>query len=117
MAPGVILLQRILAGLAFAGLVLWCARRLEATSDLPRACLFAIGALLLLSPVVDAWYVLWILPLAIVKRSLPWLAFAYLVGSSYSWFHSPELSLYLGTMEYLTLFALIWRHRASIVDR
>ncbi len=116
-APDVVLLPRILVGLTFAGLVLWCSRRLSARSDLPRACLFTIGALLLLSPVVDAWYVLWILPLAIVERSVPWLAFTYLVGLSYAWFHSPALSPYLGTVEYLTLFALLWRHRGSIVDR
>ena len=62
-------------------------------------------------------YVLWILPLAIVERSLPWLAFTYLVGLSYVWSHSPALSPCLGTVEYLTLFALLWRHRGSIVDR
>ena len=115
-APDMVLLPRILVGLAFAGLVWWYARRLQTASELPRACLWTIGALLLLSPVVDAWYVLWILPLAIVERSLPWLAFTYLVGLSYAWFHSPELSPYFGMVEYGTLFGLLWSQRGRIVD-
>ncbi len=90
----------------------------ESSRFAPWLALYTLQfGLLALSPVVDAWYVLWILPLAIVERSLPWLAFTYLVGLSYVWSHSPALSPYLGTVEYLTLFALLWRHRGSIVDR
>ena len=93
----------------FAAALAWITRRLRSREHLAEAALWALGAMLLLSPVVDAWYVLWILPLAVVTRSLPWLAFSYLVAFSYAWFQSQGLAPYFGGVEYALLFVLLVR--------
>lgn len=40
--------------------------------DWPRAALWVLGAVLLLSPTVHPWYVTWILPLACWRRQFAW---------------------------------------------
>lgn len=98
------------AAILFAGFVLYRLRSLADESQTPATSLSVLAALLLLSPVVTAWYVLWLLPLASIERSLPWLAFTYLVGFSYSWFHSPDAAPFFQLVEYGGLFALLaWR--------
>lgn len=106
-APGNLLAPRVAVGLIFTAIVVDRARRTTVRSDVPHAALVVTGALLLLSPVVDAWYVLWILPLAIVTRSAPWLAFTYLVAFSYAWFESPELAGLFQIVEYVSLFTIM----------
>ena len=101
------LLARAAVVAIFAALVVWRARRMSGVEELPEAARFILAALLLLSPVVDAWYVLWILPLAVLTRSVPWLAFSWLVALSYSWFHSQALAPYFQLAEYTALFALL----------
>ena len=112
--PGRGLAPRITVGVAFALLVAWRAHALRSADELPGAALFAGGWLLLLSPVVDAWYVLWILPLAALTGSVPWLAFTYLVSFSYAWFYSPDQAVYFQLGEYVSLAALLIRFRGSI---
>ncbi len=58
--------QRIAAGLLAALAALLLAR----VEDLEKATLGAIGAVLALSPVVHPWYLLWVLPFAVTRRSL-----------------------------------------------
>ncbi len=82
-------------------------RRLRSRPDLARTAMYAIGALLVISPVVDAWYVLWILPLACLNRSIPWLAFSFLVVASYSWFYSKIAAPYFRFVEYFVFFGLL----------
>ncbi|HXV77487.1 MAG TPA: hypothetical protein VD788_14325 [Candidatus Polarisedimenticolaceae bacterium] len=50
---------------------------------LARRCLLAIGGVLLLSPTLHPWYVLWVLPFAAALLSWPWLVLAALVPLSY----------------------------------
>jgi hypothetical protein len=48
-----------------------------------RGALWVLGVLLAVSPTVHPWYVLWILPLAVQGRSVPWLLFASLIPLTY----------------------------------
>ena len=48
-----------------------------------REVLLAIGGVLLLSPTVHPWYLLWVLPLAAALASAPWLALGALVFLGY----------------------------------
>jgi hypothetical protein len=48
-----------------------------------RAGLWLFGALLLLSPVVHPWYVLWVLPFAAVLRAWPWLVLSAFLPLAY----------------------------------
>ncbi len=95
------------AALLFVLFVLFRTRSLRDEREIPAAVLSVLGAILLLSPVVNAWYVLWLLPFAAIEKSVPWLAFTYLVGFSYSWFHSREAAPYFQVAEYGALFALL----------
>jgi hypothetical protein len=89
----------------------WCAtRRLEPM----RAALVILGTVLLFSPNVFPWYVLWILPLLVFYPEPAWLYFstgvflAYQVLIPYQilgrWFYPSRL---LQWTEYLPLFALL----------
>jgi alpha-1,6-mannosyltransferase len=51
--------------------------------EIQRELLCATGLLLVLSPTVHPWYVLWIVPFAATDVSLPWLLFTGLVPFSY----------------------------------
>lgn len=103
------------AAALFSLFVAWRWSRLRRSEELSAACLSVLGALLLLSPVVNAWYVLWLLPFACLERSYPWLAFGYLVGLSYSWFHHREAAPYFQLAEYTTLVALLAWRRARVL--
>ena len=114
------LLARVTVGLTFATLVFWRARRLESRDELPDASRFVLAALLLLSPVVDAWYVLWILPVAVLTRSTPSIVFTWVVSFSYAWFYSPEMAPYFQVVEYAVLLVALGLQQArtpSIVVR
>lgn len=92
--------------------LLWTVRAtlsLQKPNDLPRAALSVLGGLLILSPVVNAWYVLWVLPFAVLERNIPWLTFTYLVIAAYSWFDSKGVAPYYRGAEYSALACLlIW---------
>ena len=86
-------------------LLLW--RRLHGKRQLSHAALWSIGTVLLLSPVVDPWYVLWILPFAIMEFNLAWLAFGYLVNASYSWYLGKEAAFWFRSVEYVAFYLLL----------
>lgn len=48
-----------------------------------RALLWTVGAALLFTPVLRPWFALWILPVAALRLSLPWLAFTGLAYLGY----------------------------------
>lgn len=100
---------KLLLGLVFLICLLRFLKRLKKAEDLPKVCLWTLGLILLLSPVVDAWYVLWILPFACLTKEVPWLAFSYLVVMSYSWFFSKEFAPFFRLGEYAAFFSIyIW---------
>lgn len=49
----------------------------------PREIFLGLAGVLLLSPTLYPWYVLWVLPFAVAFASLPWLIFAALVPLAY----------------------------------
>jgi hypothetical protein len=71
---------KLVAGAALiAILVVTLKRRFEPV----RAGLWLFGALLLVSPVVHPWYILWVLPFAAVRRAWPWLVLGALLPLAY----------------------------------
>ncbi len=106
---------KLLLGVVFLLAVAWRVRRLENHNQLPAAALWTLGFLLIVSPVVDAWYVLWLLPLAALERHIPWLCFSFLVAAAYSWFYSREFAPAFRVIEYGVFFGLLyWWHRNQI---
>lgn len=61
---------RIAAAVLVLAVVAWATWR---RWDPERSLLWILGAGLVLSPTLHPWYALWILPLAALRRSLPWL--------------------------------------------
>lgn len=106
---------KLTAGAMLLGVTEWQRRTLKIRQHLPVAALTVLGCALVLSPVVDAWYVLWILPLASFSARWGWLAFTYLVGLSYAWFVSPDAARSLWLLEYAAFIGLMgvaaWRRR------
>lgn len=98
---------KVIAGAIFASFLIVRTRALRSLLDLPIASLSVLGALLLVSPIVNAWYVLWLLPFACLTINLPWLSFTYLVVAAYSWFWSPEFAPIFRWIEYLLLLSLL----------
>jgi hypothetical protein len=101
------LVAKFLSGLTLLGFCVMRASRFTQARDLPKEITYVFAALLLLSPVVNAWYVLWLLPFACIAKSGPWLTFSYLVAASYSWWYSPELAFYFRWGEYACLFLVL----------
>ncbi|MGE3975846.1 MAG: hypothetical protein AB7F59_15080 [Bdellovibrionales bacterium] len=97
---------RLLIGAFFIIFAVWQTTITRLYSEMPLASLNIIGALLVASPVVDAWYVLWVLPFAVLTSHTPWILFSYLVVASYSWFHSRELAPYFRLAEYGMFFGI-----------
>ncbi|MCB9761960.1 MAG: DUF2029 domain-containing protein [Alphaproteobacteria bacterium] len=62
----------------------WCAGALVRLKDPAAVMLHVAGALLLLSPVVHPWYVLWALVPALIVRSWPWVVLAITAPLSYA---------------------------------
>ena len=61
---------RIVAGVLLLGFWAWCyLRQRRAPDAVPRGD-WVYGALLLLAPVINPWYLLWVLPFAVVRPSL-----------------------------------------------
>ena len=74
-----------LARLTLAGLALaWAVGVGARVSDPVRQALLVLGGLLLLSPTVHPWYLLWVLPLAAALSAWPWLLLAALVPLAYA---------------------------------
>lgn len=101
-------LAKICAGSLFAVFVYLRAKALKNIDDLPDEVVNVLGALLILSPVVNGWYLLWLFPFACVTRNKPWLCFSFLIVAGYAWWYSRELALYLKWLEYLILFGTLY---------
>ena len=106
-------LAKLLSGLMLFAFVIHRSFEATAKSDVATEMMLALGALLILSPVVNAWYLLWFLPFACIMGSVPWLAFTFLVVASYSWWYSPELAFYMRWAEYGIFFALLIIFRSA----
>jgi alpha-1,6-mannosyltransferase len=61
--------RRVMAGIMI-GIIGWTAAR---RFDLERALLWVLGAGMILTPTLHPWYVLWMLPMAALRSSRPWI--------------------------------------------
>jgi hypothetical protein len=69
------LLARLAAGLAIAAVLARLALRDDGSAEaFPRLAAAALGALVLLSPVVMPWYLTWVLPFAVLAGARTWAA-------------------------------------------
>ena len=98
---------KALSVFAFTSFVFYRVFKKLTPKNIHKEILYILGALLLFSPVVNAWYVLWLAPFACVSLNFTWILFTYLVITSYSWWYSQEMALYLRWLEYLVLFLLL----------
>ena len=82
-------LARGVLGAALTAFSVWTARAAVASSEdlVARAAAIA-GAVVLLSPAQFPWYVLWVLPLAVLRPGLGWLLAAALLPLYYAVFHA-----------------------------
>lgn len=85
-----------------------------------RGCFFVIGASLLLSPVGNPWYFMWIMPFVCLFPSASWLLLSGLLGLYYTAFYflyrgEPEMFRWVVWLEYLPFYAVLawetWRMR------
>ena len=61
---------RVAAAVLVISIVGWTA---AARYDLERTLLWALGAGMILTPTLHPWYVLWMLPMAALRTSRPWI--------------------------------------------
>ena len=99
---------KIFVGFLCAGFCLFIAKKTRHTRSLPTASSLSIGSVLLLSPVVNSWYVLWLLPFACFDSGFIWLIFSYLISMSYSWFYDPDTVNYFVLLEYAIFYSLMF---------
>jgi len=107
---------RLLVAFALTG---WCAYVLaRRRGDYFGESLLLLGAVLLLSPTVHPWYVLWVLPLAAARLSWGWLLFAATVPLAY-WAGPADVPWGVRSVEYLPPLALMlvaaWRTRSGSI--
>ncbi len=85
-----------------------------------RGCFFVMGALLLLSPVGNPWYFLWVMPFVCLFPWAAWLLLSGLLGLYYTAFYflyhgEPETFRWMVWLEYLPFYAVLaweaWRMR------
>lgn len=74
----------------FAGIVGW-RWTLRAEQSMETHIRWILGGLILLSPTVHFWYLVWILPFVCLRPSLPWLSFSLSAG----------------------IYFMVWMHQAS----
>lgn len=91
------------AGLALAWIAVLAIRRGLAPE---RLALWTIGGVLLLSPTVHPWYLLWFLPFAAATRSPAWLAWAALVPIAYL-DRGGDVPAWARAIEYVPVAALL----------
>jgi hypothetical protein len=72
---------RALLGLLLAAAILVIGRRVE---DLRASVFASLAALLLLSPTLHPWYLLWVLPFAAMRREAAFLYLSFVVPVSYA---------------------------------
>ena len=101
---------RILVGLAVVGWALWVGLRRR--HEPPREQMLVLGGLLLLSPTLHPWYLLWVLPFAALYRSWGWLLFGVTIPLAYAT-TGPDVTWSIKSIEYLPPLALMlwgsWR--------
>ena len=82
-----------------------------------RGCFFVMGTLLLLSPVGNPWYFMWMIPFVCLFPRVSWLLLSGLLGLYYTAFYflyrgEPEMFRWVVWLEYLPFYAVLaWEAR------
>lgn len=77
------------------------------SKNLGYEAMILLGALYIVSPVVNSWYLLWILPFVVLEKNWPWLVFTLLCGGSYSFFHERSWLVPWQWVEYSIFYAIL----------
>ena len=80
-----------------------------------RGSFFILSFLVLLSPAVMPWYLIWALPFAVIVGFPSWAVFCFLSLLSYSFYAGESEQVWWRVVEYGGLvFAWIWQERLSV---
>jgi hypothetical protein len=106
------LVAKGLCAAAWLAAYAWAVRRQDGRCDsLADALFVVVGALLLLSPALDPWYLTWVLPLACLCHGrLPTLAWWWLsAGASLSYlYYVDRADVAWGRWVEYVVFAIVW---------
>ncbi len=100
--------------------IAWQALRLywrRDVEDLIRSVFVVLGTLLLCSPVINCWYLVWIAPMLCVFPLKSWIAFTGLVFLSYTYYYDLSFPWWMKGVEFGVFFflllddALPWRKK------
>ena len=101
------LASRIAVTILLGGYLLWKSRRDYTFEGLPRECAKVIAIALLLSPVLNPWYVTWLVPFLCFERHPAWVALSGLVCLSYVYFLHFEDPWWLRPIEFAPVLLLV----------
>jgi hypothetical protein len=76
-----------------------------------NALLWMLGLAIVLGPVVNPWYVTWLIPMACITRSRAWLGFSALVFFAFFIMLDGVERTWIVTLEYLIFGGIIWMDR------
>ena len=94
-------------GLVGASILLVRLRVSERIEDQLSSMLWILGLSIVLSPVVNPWYLTWLLPLAALTASTTWLAFSGIVFCAFFIMYDGLERPWILTIEYLALAGLM----------
>ncbi len=81
----------------------------ESKTDLFHAFFILIATVLLCSPVIDPWYLLWIVPLLVLFPNRAWIFFTGLVFLSYTYYYNKTFPAWVKPVEFgLFFLILLW---------
>ncbi len=115
-SPNPELVARLASAVLIVVLLVWLARRDDGSqASFPAYAAAALGGLLVLSPAVMPWYLLWLLPLAALTPSRVWFRFSALVCLAFLIMIDTQERSWVLALEYSLLAMLIWRERQAIL--
>lgn len=102
-----------LSNLAILWIVWWSVREpVDNDSEFLRRAIAVVGVCLLVVPTLFPWYILWLLPLVLVYKSRPSLAFIVLAGTvslMYLYYYNYTILWWFRVIEYTPFYYLLWR--------
>ncbi len=101
---------RYLMFCVIVGVVVWQSIRVyfhPINQSLIKGVFVVLGALLLCSPVINVWYLVWIVPILCVNPNRPWLLFTALVFLSYTYYYEYLFYDWVKLVEFGVLFLVL----------
>jgi hypothetical protein len=108
-----VVLAKVAATLTLLAVMIWLIRLDDgAGQTFPLYCVSALGVMLVLGPTVMPWYLIWIVPLALVARTSAWIQFSALVCLAFLTVIDGRDRAWVLLAEYGILAVLLWREQA-----